>query len=418
MMTLQDVDRWKILDKIKQLVLEKHINVADPNQDYHRWAKQLEARASEMGSEITDEEFESCVRELLAILGSSHTAFFHERSSDIPPAHAIHGTLYPVETPKGSRWMFLDVFEEGISWRAGIRPGAVIWSIDNNVISPPIRPSFKPGTSYQLHYGGIAGTPSQTTTVEVPNKLAKDRPPMVEPRSLIHRMLSEDTGLLKVVTFPGAIGDRFARLLDRAVVDLKAQGCTKLVVDLRGNVGGGLGSLRLMSYLCSGKVPVGHSLTRKRLQEGYTKENLVRIGKIPGGKLELILMFLRFRFIQRDRSMTLVTEGLGAQPFHGHIAIITNQFTHSAAEMVASFAKENSLATLVGATTAGEVLGGANFRVGNGYRLRMPIAGWYTWKDEPIEGRGVTPHLSVETRIDALAAGVDSPILAALDHLH
>ena len=53
--------------------------------------------------------------------------------------------------------------------------------------------------------------------------------------------------------------------------------------------------------------------------------------------------------------MVLETEGLGPQPFHGRMVVLINEFTHSAAEMVASFAAE-TIATLVGTRTAGEVL--------------------------------------------------------------
>ena len=82
-------------------------------------------------------------------------------------------------------------------------------------------------------------------------------------------MLTPPVGLIKVATFPGAVGLSFAKGLDAAIENLKQQGCTRLMVDIRGNVGGGLGSLRLMSYLCDGKIPVGHSLTRNRLRKGY-----------------------------------------------------------------------------------------------------------------------------------------------------
>jgi hypothetical protein len=78
------------------------------------------------------------------------------------------------------------------------------------------------------------------------------------------------------------------------------------------------------------------SLTRSRLRKGYRKENLTRIGKIPATKAELLLMALRFKVFQRDRSMVLVTEGLGSQPFHGRTVLLINEHSHSAAEMVAS----------------------------------------------------------------------------------
>src|SRR5713226_8827363 len=171
-----------------------------------------------------------------------------------------------------------------------------------------------------------------------------------------------------------------------------------------------------MSYLCSGKLAIGYSLTRQRLRKGYRKENLTRIGRIPATKAELFLMaLLRFKVFHRGRSMVLVTEGLGTQPFHGRIVILINEYTHSAAEMVASFAKQNGLATLVGTRTAGEVLGGANFKLPAGYVLRMPVAGWYTWKGEYIEGRGVEPDVPVENNPESLAAGVDTQLEKALE---
>jgi hypothetical protein len=62
--------------------------------------------------------------------------------------------------------------------------------------------------------------------------------------------------------FRGAIGIDLARDIDRGIADL--DGCSRLLVDLRGNTGGGIGGLRLMSYLTPGKLEVGYSLTRKR----------------------------------------------------------------------------------------------------------------------------------------------------------
>ena len=115
--------------------------------------------------------------------------------------------------------------------------------------------------------------------------------------------------------------------------------------------------------------------------------------------------------------MVLVTEGLGPQPFHGQIVVLINEHTHSAAEMVASFAAENKLATLVGTTTAGQVLGGANFKLHGGYTLRMPVAGWYTWNEQCIEGLGVSPDIEVPVKQRDLLAGRDAQIEQSLSLL-
>ena len=126
-------------------------------------------------------------------------------------------------------------------------------------------------------------------------------------------------------------------------------------------------------------------------------------------------MFLRFRFIHKDRSVVLETEGLGPKPFHRRIVMLINEHTHSAAEMVAAFGKENRLATLVGTTTAGEVMGGANFTVGDGYRLRIPVTTWQTWNGMNIEGAGVKPDISVDFRPEMAERGEDTQLERAMD---
>ena len=58
----------------------------------------------------------------------------------------------------------------------------------------------------------------------------------------------------------------------------------------------------------------------------------------------------------------------------------------------------------------GEVLGGANFKLRNDYRLRIPVACWYTWKGHRIEGTGVQPDVSLENSPESLAAGIDAQL--------
>ncbi len=411
---LSQKDRAKIFSVLKKLVPERHINVSNPNQDYAPWIALVDERMSHLIAVDDTEAFEAAVSELLGALGSSHTAFFHQRRDSVPAPYSINATLRAVDTPEGKRWMFVDVIEDGPTFQAGIHPGELLLSVDSESLIPPRSANFRIGGSHKLEIGTFSGAKRQVA-IEVPNRAAKDRPPRIWPRCLSPRSLATDTGLVKVATFPGAVGQSFARGLDAAIRDLKNHGVQRLIVDIRGNIGGGLGSLRLLSYLCPGKVEIGYSVTRRRLRKGYQKEKLTRIGKIPATKAELFMMAVRFKIFQRDRSMVLVTEGLGPQPFHGRIVVLINEHSHSAAEMVASFAKENRLATLVGTQTAGEVLGGANFKLPSGYVLRMPVAGWYTWQGECIEGKGVEPHVARENTPESLATGVDAQLEKALE---
>jgi C-terminal processing protease CtpA/Prc len=398
---------------IKKLILERHFDVNNPDQDYAAWLALVDRQTPSLTGECDLETFEAGVNELLRVLGTSHTGFFHKHNNGVPAPGSINATLRAVDGPDGKRWMFLDVIEDGAAFLAGIRPGELLFSIDSVPIVPPRSANFKIGASYQVGVETLAGG-KRHVTVEVPNRAAKDRPPMVEPRSLSSLVLTPEIGLVKVATFPGAVGQSFAKELDHILGNLKSNGVIRLIVDLRGNIGGGLGSLRLLSYLCPGKMEIGYSLTRRGLQKGYKKEKLTRIGKIPATKVDLLLMAARFKIFQRDRSLTLVTEGFGPQPFHGRIVILINEYTRSGGEMVASFAKENRLATLVGTRTAGEVLGAANFTLPAGYILRMPLTGWYSWEGECIEGKGVEPEVKIENSLESLGSGLDEQLRKAI----
>ncbi len=136
---------------------------------------------------------------------------------------------------------------------------------------------------------------------------------------------------------------------------------------------------------------------------------------MPQTRMAIVWTLGRFTF--RDKSLFLLTQGLGPQPFHKKIVLLVNEWTNSAAEMVAGFAAENGLATIVGKKTAGNVLGAANFKVGGGYWARLPVFGWYTSKGECLEGNGVSPHVLVEVDPCQLNRGIDQQMNKAIEIL-
>jgi len=119
-------------------------------------------------------------------------------------------------------------------------------------------------------------------------KGTKERPPIVEPKSLTHSMIQPGIGLLKIVYFSGSLGMRFTRALDAAIKALKDRGTDRLIVDHRGNTGGSLGFARLASYICPGKIPIANSLTPKRLRSGYDGEVLPRVPTPPSQRLRML----------------------------------------------------------------------------------------------------------------------------------
>jgi len=302
--------------------------------------------------------------------------------------------------------MLQDVQEGGPGYLAGLRQGDLLLGIGDEETRPPGRILLKPGTSAKLLVRKPDGT-KVLVDLEIP--LLKSKRPFSTPQAVIASKLEPDIGYLKINMFPGLVGIDVARDIDRAVESFRE--CDRLIVDLRGNSGGGIGGLRLMSYLTPAKIPIGYSLSRARAQKGYKKEELTRFEHIPSRKIALIWLILRYGFV--DHSVALFTEGLGPQKFHGRIALLVNEHSASASEMVAAFAAENGLAKIIGTTTPGRLVGSKPFKLPQGYFLILPVGAYLTWQGSRLEGQGVKPDLEVPLSYESIANGRDNQLEAA-----
>ena len=405
-MTLDNKTREKIYARVCELVARKHF---DPGMNGANWQELADSRKDKILRASTDDEFEKQIQELLNELKTSHTGFRHSKSPNIPGRHAIAATFMRCNFDGDQRWMFQDVHEGGPAHVAGLRPGDILLQVRNRELKPPEPPIFPVGDDSQYVVQKPDGK-RVMGTLKVPSPRSKSHPVIV-PKAVLCSQLPDGIGWLKVTMFPGAVGIDLAKMLDTAFAHLKHS--TRLIVDLRGNTGGGIGGLRLMSYLTPGKKEVGYSLTRARKEKGYEREKLPRFGRIPSHKPTLLWLALRYGFI--DKSILVVTEGLGPRRFHGRVVILVNEHTASAGEMVAAFAEENQLATIVGTKTPGRLLSGRTFRVSPDYILGLPVAAYLTWQGRMIEGKGVTPTVTVEMKPEQLLAGEDPQMQTALD---
>jgi carboxyl-terminal processing protease len=111
------------------------------------------------------------------------------------------------------------------------------------------------------------------------------------------------------------------------------------------------------------------------------------------------------KFGLAGRSVAVFTESLGSQRHHDNVALLVNEHSASAAEMVAAFASEYNLATLVGTKTAGRLVATSAFKVGFGYRVVMPVATYFTWHGANLEGRGLAPTIEEPFSFEASRSG-------------
>ncbi len=398
--------RTKIFDKVCRLVETKHFN---PGMNGVDWNALAQARRDQILACAEPEAFEKEVHRLVAELKTSHTGFRHAGLRNIPARHAINATLHRIGTNGNEQWMFQDVHQGGPAYAGGIRPGDLLLECDGREIRPPHDLMFSIGESANLLIEKLHGG-QQKVKVQLPIPKSKKHPVTV-PDPVQAERLSYEIGLLKVTMFPGAIGIDVAKDIDRGIAAL--EGCNRLIVDLRGNTGGGIGGLRLMSYLTPGKLEVGYSLTRKRRERGYRREELTRFGRIPSHKATLLWLVARYAFV--EKSILVVTEGLGERKFQGRVVLLVNEHTASAGEMVSAFAEENNLATIVGTKTPGRLLSGTAYKVGHGYILGLPVAAYLTWQGRMLENNGIVPKFCIELSRDALRDGRDTQLETAIE---
>jgi C-terminal processing protease CtpA/Prc len=221
--------------------------------------------------------------------------------------------------------------------------------------------------------------------------------------------------------YPGDIGVDIANEMATAVSGLGD--INRLIVDLRGNSGGGVAFLRLLSLLTPDRLPVAtfHKGKRPSMTTEIAKHPFI-LDRIPHGRWQLYPLAARFfcavamRKLFRERlSISLHTERLGHRPFHGRVVILVNRHTASGNEVVITAARDHRLATIVGEPTPGRVLGGEKFKLPHGYWVALPVGSFQAAERDTLEGRSISPDVLAPFDPDAARKGQDTELEKALE---
>src|SRR5579871_4596244 len=209
----------------------------DPKLNGVNWRQIAAERKERILAGTNDVDVEREFKELRV----SHAGFYHERRPRAAGKMAISATLFKTEDEDRARWVFQDVHPGGAAFRAGIQPGDILVRVRDEEIRPPNLPLFPLGEATPVDICRRDGSHVRLT-VDVPKSKTKERP-LIELQPVSHAK-NDGVGWLKVSMFPGAIGIDVAHDIDKAIESLN---CERLIIDLRGNTGGGIGCLRLMS---------------------------------------------------------------------------------------------------------------------------------------------------------------------------
>lgn len=280
------------------------------------------------------------------------------------------GGLGVVVGLKDERLTIVAPMEGTPGFRAGLLPGDVLLEIDGRSAEKmSLRDAVdklrgEPGTPVRLAVGR-AGE-------KEPVKFEIEREVIKVPSVRGARVLEGDgprIGYVRVTQFSEPTGKEFARALN----DLEKQGIEALVLDLRFNPGGLLGSA----------VEVAGEF-------------------LPGGAL---VAYTEGRSAAAERRY--LAPGKGRKPRAYPVAVLVNGSSASGAEIVAGALKDTGRALLVGETTFGKGSVQSVVSLPDGSALRMTTAKYFTPGQQPIHEKGVAPHL-----VAAMSAEEEARLLA------
>lgn len=264
------------------------------------------------------------------------------------------------QDPETMRITCINPFKGGPAAEAGIKKGDIIVGVDDveltdQEVSEVVKLiKGEEGTSVKLK----VYREGETDYLEFDVTRAKVENPTVE-----YEMLADNIGYIQISEFYDVTADQYIA----AVEDLKKQGMTGLIVDVRDNPGGLLTSVvDILEYM------------------------------LPEGKI----------VYTADKNGNIINEynSTDDEQFTLPLVVLANGNSASAAEIYTGAIKDYGLGTIVGTQTFGKGIVQRIFPLDDGSAVKLTIAKYFTPNGNDIHKVGIAPDVEVELSDEALEA--------------
>ncbi|MBD2777096.1 carboxyl-terminal processing protease CtpB [Iningainema tapete] len=348
---LQDSPK-AIIDQVWQLVNREYVDSSFNQQDW------IATRQTLLGQEYTNrEQAYVAIREALKKLGDPYTRFMDPRQYEAlrgQTSGEVTGIGIRMELNEKTQLLTVtEAIENSPALKAGIKAGDQILAIDGKPTklmkvddaSKLIR--GKAGTVLTLRMGRSGQNPIdlklQRANIEVPAV-----------RYSLKQEGSQRVGYIRLREFSAHSADQ----MRRAIGDLNTQKADTFVLDLRGNPGGLLQS--------------SIEIAQMWLDHGAIVRTVDRVGGSQESKA----------------NHTALTN----RP----LAVLVDNNSASASEILAGALKDNQRAVVVGDQTFGKALVQSVHELPDGSGVAITIAHYYTPKGTDINHKGVTPDINIK----------------------
>ena len=301
-----------------------------------------------------DKATEGALKGYVASLGDPYTEYIpkdemEDYKSDLMGNYVGIG-IYMAQNTKDNTIVVLTPIKYSPAEEAGILPGDIIKKINGVEYT---------GEDMTAAANNIKGEEGSTVTLEIQRgqeiKTFEIKRKKITTNPVISEKLDSNIGYIEVTSFDEDTAQNFKAKYE----ELKSQGITSLIIDLRNN-GGGLvdQALQIADYI----VPKG-------------KDLLVTVDKDKNEKIE------------KSKEDVLID-----MP----IAVLVNENSASSSEILAGALKDLNEATIVGTTTYGKGVIQQLLTLKSGAGLKVTVEEYYTPNRTKINGVGIEPNEKVE----------------------
>lgn len=399
-------------DAAWKIVYESHFDTTFNGVD---WIAVGEKLRPEAAAAVDVDDLRGVIDSMLARLGQSHFSLIPSEDADgldstgDVGAQAIGGDAGMDVRLIGESAVVFRVDSGGPASSKGIEPGWIIFEIDGKSVRDQVQRALRSQDAglptsvkvWQRVMRDLAGPPGTVHRLELLDGLGATRrvrvtlgPNPGEPVSFGnlptiyatfagHRVynseLNIEVGVIWFNTWMAAL----VYQVDQAVSDYRS--LDGIVLDLRGNTGG-------LAAMVMGVA-------------GHFYDERTTLGFMKTRHNEL-------RFFANPRRTD--PSGKRVDPYGGPVAILIDEMTASASELIAGGMQATGRARVFGTTSMGAVLPAVADRLPNGDVLYHAFGDFTTASDVRLEGRGVVPDEVVPLTRDDLLAGRDASLGAAL----
>ena len=301
-----------------------------------------------------DKAAEGALKGYVASLGDPYTEYIpkdemEDYKSDLMGNYVGIG-IYMAQNTKDNTIVVLTPIKYSPAEEAGILPGDIIKKINGVEYT---------GEDMTAAANNIKGEEGSTVTLEIQRgqeiKTFEIKRKKITTNPVISEKLDSNIGYIEVTSFDEDTAQNFKAKYE----ELKSQGITSLIIDLRNN-GGGLvdQALQIADYI----VPKG-------------KDLLVTVDKDKNEKIE------------KSKEDVLID-----MP----IVVLVNENSASSSEILAGALKNLNEATIVGTTTYGKGVIQQLLTLKSGAGLKVTVEEYYTPNRTKINGVGIEPNEKVE----------------------